>query len=138
VFWIYKITFPLTILAIFIQMSFIQICTLFHMNPYHFEKCILLMFHNITLCSSHPNMNKAKIMWLDENKIPITIPVCIRQPYNLIRFKSYKIKLSLVFPFLLIVVGWLNTLTTLFIFPSFGFALLTWIGVSKVPNGKEF
>jgi uncharacterized membrane protein len=44
--------------------------------------------------------------------------------------QAYKVqiiskKLSSVFPFLLIVVGWFNTLTTLFIFTSFGFALLT-------------
>ncbi len=56
-------------------MSFIHICTLLHKNPllnfHHFEKCTLFIFHNITLCSSYPNRNKARIIWLDKNKILI-------------------------------------------------------------------
>jgi hypothetical protein len=56
-------------------MSFIQIFTLFHMNPplnpHHFEKYTLLVFHNITLQFSHPDKKKAKIMWFDKKKIPI-------------------------------------------------------------------
>ncbi len=71
-FWTCQITFPLAILAIFIQMSFVWIWPLLHWHPplhlHHFEEFILIIF-DITLCFSQPNKDKERIMRPYENKI---------------------------------------------------------------------
>jgi hypothetical protein len=41
------------------------------LHPHYFDKFILIIFDNITLCSSQPNRDKEKVMKPHENKISI-------------------------------------------------------------------
>ncbi len=56
-FWICQITFPFTILTVFVQTSFIRIWPFFHkhppLHPHHFEEFILIILDNIILSQPH-------------------------------------------------------------------------------------
>jgi hypothetical protein len=56
------------------HIDFVHYCLIFFhwntpLNLRHFEKFILVILDNITLCSSHPHRNKLNLMWPHDNKI---------------------------------------------------------------------